>query len=167
MKINKDFWPKFKINFSLDRDALVIAESEIIDEQGKTSYLVFDINTLEKIQEVEVCLIDKNIPSNFTGVPDNLYEESYAYFMETPYSISKFVSKVVSWANGNYILVPVYRDKDGHFVYYFRIYETASNTLIGHCDWTDFLTHKIMHYFYDKKYDEWFYVIVQVDEKTI
>jgi len=77
------------------------------------------------------------------------------------------VSKVVSWANGQYILCPVYQDNDGSFVYYFRIYETVSNTQIGTCDWTDFLTHKIMHYFFDKKSDDWFYVIVQVDENTI
>jgi len=52
-------------------------------------------------------------------------------------------------------------------VYYFRIYETISNTLISTVDRTDYLVHKIIHYFYDKKYDEWFYVIVLVDEETI
>lgn len=39
--------------------------------------------------------------------------------------------------------------------------------MISICDRTDFLTHRIMHYFYDKKSDDWFYVIVQVDERTI
>lgn len=52
-------------------------------------------------------------------------------------------------------------------MYYFRIYDTLSNELIETCDRTDFLVHWILYYFYDKKYDDWFYVIVQIDETTI
>ncbi len=49
MKVDKNNDIKFKINFSLDRDALIIAEKTLNDPSGKTSYLVFDINTLQKI----------------------------------------------------------------------------------------------------------------------
>lgn len=79
----------------------------MIDPLGKTSYLVFDIKTLQKIQEVEVCLVDKNIPTNFLNVPTP-YDEQWIHFTETSYAVHKNLTKVVSWANGNYILCPVY-----------------------------------------------------------
>ena len=108
MKLNKNLRPDFCINFSLDWDAIIIAEKTLSDPNGNTSYLVFDIKTLEKVQEVEVCLVDKTIPSKFTGVPENIYEERYTDFMSTPYSANPMLSKVVSWHNGDFILCPVY-----------------------------------------------------------
>lgn len=53
------------MQFTLDRDAIVITENAYDSYSSKTSAMVFDINSLEKITEIEVQLYDPDIDSRF------------------------------------------------------------------------------------------------------
>jgi hypothetical protein len=93
----------FSLQLSIDKDSLILTE-DVFDTEGKVACLIFNINSLELLTELDVNAVDEDIAHDFN--PVDFYNE---YEMNTPdetdFSTDSNLPLISSWCNSYYILV--------------------------------------------------------------
>ena len=123
----------FEVRMSLDNQTMILFENSTAPSTGLRTVLVFDIYTLDKIQEMKVDLVNQDyLKYENYNKENDLNTPQFGAFWAT----NEGFPKIACWNEGKYILAWVGAQAKSNVIYEFRVYNTETLKIIWNFDRT-------------------------------